>query len=470
MNLKLALIFRIAGAAAVCLLGAVAYVLWQADQDLRRSMTSAAEFAGRQLDRQLWQISTGFEPPARFPDWQSPPPVDAAGLCTTYIGLDGARGQNVCNGWREGATAPAWFALLHNRLFATAGDITRPIVYRNASKGHIAVSSNPDMAAALAWRDIRSLIGLQLITAAAACLLIYASVSRALQPASSIMNGLARLEGGDLDARLPEFQLVEFRRIGETFNRVAAHLQSSIEERNALTRRLFQVQEEERRSLARDLHDEFGQCLAGICALAASVSETARRDCPPLLREGEAIARASGHMMQMLRETLIRLRPPEIELGLTDSLNGMVAGWNSRLAGKTRFVLDASGDLDGLPGVIGLNVYRIVQECLTNASKHAEAAEVKVALDLREDDGGAVVIVVEDDGAAAEAPRRPGPGVGPHGVGLLGVGERVAALGGALSIERREPNGLRVRAVIPLPVTCRRPPNDRARSHPRASR
>lgn len=446
MNLKLTLILRIVGAAALCLLGVGAYIIWRSQWDLERNMASTADFAERQLVRQRWHISMGVAPAASFPEWQPFPNLEsAAGLCVDFLGVDGRVVKSQCTGW-NGAT-PAWFSELHKRAFSGSSELIRPFDYRGVNHGTLKVTSNPDMAAAQAWRDISKLIGLQLASVLAVCALIYRSVRRALAPADAVMTAFAGLERGDLSVRLPTFQLSEFRRISEGFNSLVAHLQVSIRERNHLTTRLFQVQEEERRALARDLHDEFGQCLAGISALAASINETARRERPDLLREGEAIARTCEQMMGMLRETLVRLRPPEIELGLTDSLQSLVTGWNDRLSGKTRFTLKVAGDVDGLPGVVAVNIFRIVQECLTNASRHADAAEVRVTL---ERESGDATLTIEDDGkAVGEAALIKYGGMLGRRVGLLGVRERITAMGGVLTITLREPSGLRVQALIP---------------------
>ena len=95
------------------------------------------------------------------------------------------------------------------------------------------------------------------------------------------------------------------------------------------------MQDDERRHLARELHDEFGQSLAAIRALAASARQTAAQDCPALLAECDGIARTATDMMETLRGALFRLRPPDVdELGLVASLEGLVAGWNGRSRGR----------------------------------------------------------------------------------------------------------------------------------------
>lgn len=209
-------------------------------------------------------------------------------------------------------------------------------------------------------------------------------------------------------------------------------------------------QEEERRHLARELHDEFGQCLAAINASAASVGLTARQKCPELESEAERLNRITDHMMQMLRGMLQRLRPPDIdELGLVESLRSLVAEWNGRSA---RIDLDVQGDFERLPEAVTIGIFRIVQECLTNVAKHADATRVSVRLQRHRNDRavGEVDVIVEDDGRS-EAHTLAGTG----GLGLLGMRERVTALGGQLTLRGADRSrGLVVHAQIPIAVAA----------------
>ena len=117
---------------------------------------------------------------------------------------------------------------------------------------------------------------------AALCVAVYAVLARALRPTQAIGAGLRQLAANDLSARLPRFDLAELSVISDVFNSLAERLQTALAERNALTRKLIEVQDEERRHLARELHDEFGQSLSAIAAQAASAAHTAERECPPL--------------------------------------------------------------------------------------------------------------------------------------------------------------------------------------------
>jgi signal transduction histidine kinase len=447
MDLKLSLVLRIVAAGAACLLLTAGYVLYRADRDWRDAISSTAQSAVKQLDKQLLQISWGLGSATEFPDWQTAPGLGAApGLCVMFTDPEGRPIRNVCGGW-DGTPAPRWFSQVYRWAFGSSRHVTLAVSFRNARKGLVTVSDDSRAAASQAWRDVRPLLGLQAVSVFAVCAIIFGVVRPALQPAKDIMAGLGRLERGDLSVRLPQFRLTEFQSISGGFNRLAGHLQHSIAERTVLTRRLFQVQEEERRALARDLHDEFGQCLTAIHALAAAIKEGGSGN----QREGQAIAKICDYMMQTLRGTLARLRPLEAEQELVESLLGLVNDWNVRLMGKTVFSFEVKGDASRLPAYVGGNVFRIVQECLTNAAKHARANRVDVRLACGERGSGqeALELVIEDDGQTSECPSFDHAGRPPPGLGLLGIRERVAALGGTLTIGAIEPHGLAVRASIP---------------------
>jgi signal transduction histidine kinase len=162
-------------------------------------------------------------------------------------------------------------------------------------------------------------------------------------------------------------------------------------------------------------------------------------------------------MMESLRSALTRLRPPELdEIGLTASLERLVAGWNRR-CGATRFAIAAPVGLDELPPFLCANLYRIAQEAITNAAKHAGALNVDLRLAWRQTEGAATALemTVTDDGRANLESLSAGPGLG-----LVGMKERVAALDGRLEFEARAPSGLVLRVSIPATATERMDPRD----------
>ena len=157
-------------------------------------------------------------------------------------------------------------------------------------------------------------------------------------------------------------------------------------------------------------------------------------------------------MMETLRGALFRLRPPDVdELGLVASLEGLVSGWNGRSRGQTRFDIRFDGAFESVPASVSANLYRIVQESLTNASKHAGATKVSLHLTMADDK---IALAIEDDGGPNEAAVK-------SGMGLLGMRERVAALRGRLSFETG-PSGSALRVFIPLAAADRQALEDAA--------
>jgi two-component system sensor histidine kinase UhpB len=445
MNLQLHLLFRIAAAALICLLAASAYVLNRSDRHSRQVTQAAAESLGRQLELQLLRIDAGFGEPRRFPDftlWKQTAAVP--GICIRFETAGTADIHSLCSGAK--LSRPGWpegFETFYRRLFNPGLEIVRPVTFNRRVYGTLAVASSAEMDMAQAWDNIRNLLGLSAMTVLAVCALAYLSVSRALRPAGLIVAGLKTLENGNLAYRLPPFELREWGQTAAAINQLAAVQQQLLEERQKLAVKLINLQEEERRYLVRELHDEFGQCLAAINAVAASIAHTAEQQCPALVEEAWHIARISTHLMDTVRGLLTRLRPAELdELGLAASLNSLVAGWNMRSAGKTRYALSIAGDSGLLPEPLAIALFRIAQECLTNTARHAAARNVEVRLVIAEN---RVTLTVEDDGVADKLPLPEGPGIG-----LLGIRERISALHGRLALSLARPHGLIVEAELPI--------------------
>jgi signal transduction histidine kinase len=292
------------------------------------------------------------------------------------------------------------------------------------------------------WREASRLLSITAFALAGLWLAVYAALARALRPTHVIRAGLKQLAANDLSARLPSFDLAELSAISDVFNALAQKLQTTLAERNALTRKLIAVQDDERRHLARELHDEFGQSLTAIAAQAAAAAHTAEHECPLLLEECRGISRTTAGMMETLRGALVRLRPPDIEeLGLALSLKSLVANWNGFEKGRTIFDIAIVGDLDHLPPSVCASLYRIAQEAITNAAKHAQARRVQLRLEAGHAD---IVLSIEDDGEATGCNFAP-----KAGLGLLGMQERVVSLGGSLRFERRAAGGAWLVATIP---------------------
>ncbi|HEX4986090.1 MAG TPA: histidine kinase [Burkholderiales bacterium] len=451
MDLKTHLMIRIVLIAALCLVVAAGYVLWAGERESRRNSERVVDVVARQLEVQQMKIAAGMDRPERFPYLD--PLLESgllAGFCVKYADPQGQVTQRSCRGSMRPQSVPAWFAASYRAALDPGHEIGRDLSWRDHAYGRISAVADVDGQIAAAWHDVGALLGLAAITVLSLCLLVYFAMARALRPARDILAGIERLDRGELSARLPQFELIELEKISAGFNRLAAGLEQSIQERAELMRRLVTLQEEERRFLARELHDEMGQCLTAVNAIASSLVMSAEQRYPELLGDGERLARTGAHMMEMLRGMLLRLRPVEIdELGLIGSIRGLVAQWKG---GRTQIELEVKGSFEGLPEAITVGVYRLVQECLTNVYKHAKATKVRVKLERREPQpaqpgkaSGSIDVLVEDDGVADASTLALSPRLG-----LLGMRERVAVLGGQLMLQVRQSNGLAVRALLPI--------------------
>jgi signal transduction histidine kinase len=191
------------------------------------------------------------------------------------------------------------------------------------------------------------------------------------------------------------------------------------------TRQQMRAQEDERRRIARELHDSAGQVLT---AVKIELDLEGRREASEMV--GQALAQVRD-LSNLLRPTVLD------DLGLLPALRGLVEDFSRRTRIEVR--LETRGPLGALGPDLEVVLYRVIQEALTNVARHAAARSATVHLEAN---GGAVRLAVEDDGhGVAGEPT-------PH-LGLLGIRERVTALGGALAVQGRPGLGFRIEATIP---------------------
>ncbi|MFO0847224.1 MAG: PAS domain S-box protein [Gemmataceae bacterium] len=218
-------------------------------------------------------------------------------------------------------------------------------------------------------------------------------------------------------------------------------LEREMARRRELAGRLATAQENERRRVARELHDSVGQLLSGLGLAVQAVS--AAGPLPPAasdkLTEVRRLADAAGREAHALA---VRLRPTSLDdLGLEAAVGQLVADWAARTQVPADFQAVGFG-AGRLPAEVETALYRVVQEALTNVTRHARASAVSVVLSRA---GGEVRAAVEDDGIGFD-PDAPGRGR----LGLVGMRERMALVGGGLDVESAPGGGTTVIARVPL--------------------
>ena len=229
----------------------------------------------------------------------------------------------------------------------------------------------------------------------------------------------------------------------------AERLSAAVSERDELRRRLMQAQEEERVRLARELHDQTGQTLTAamleLKGLEIQYNEAGRTRIRTLRQRMEEIGKS---LHRIARE----LRPASIdELGLNSALANYVAEWSQQFGIAADFHR-GDIDLDTLTDEKRTAIYRIVQEALTNVAKHARGATSVSVLVGRS--GSTLQLTIEDDGGGYDATASSGAGgqSGRRGLGVAGMRERLALIGGELEIESSPGVGTAVFARIPLDI------------------
>ncbi|HEX5468713.1 MAG TPA: GAF domain-containing sensor histidine kinase [Gaiellaceae bacterium] len=227
-------------------------------------------------------------------------------------------------------------------------------------------------------------------------------------------------------------------RLAETFaSRAAVAVDQGRRIQRDVFRRVVEAQEEERRRLARELHDETGQALTSILLGLKTLEETEAGDLETAVA---ALRERVVETLHDVRRLAVELRPKALDdFGLEPALERLTSGF----AEQTGIEVQLQSQLgERLPGDVETVLYRIVQEALTNVVKHARAAHVSILLTRK---NGRVAALIEDDGRGFD-PETAGNG----GVGLLGMRERIALLEGRLSIESREGAGTTIRVEVPL--------------------
>lgn len=345
--------------------------------------------------------------------------------------------------YKKGREAPGWFSAL---VLPAASEQSLVL-----PGGLLRIEAEPSRAVLDGWDDMATLAGLGAAALLVINALVFWAAGRAVRPFSTIVGALNRLQAGDFDVALPPLRGKEAGAIGAAFNRMVAVLAETMQSRQRAfeaERRLSDSRElaglieghidAERREIARTLHDELGQSVTAIRSLAVAIVASGCEQAPAAQLISEEAARLYDQMHGMIP----RLAPMTFnELGLRDALGELLQRMRVSHPG-THLGLDARDIPESLDGATALAAYRIVQEGLTNALRHADAGAVHVRIGAQ---GASLHVQVTDDGKGiGEDWRARG-----H-FGLRWLSERAQALGGSLAITMLPHGGTELRAALPL--------------------
>jgi two-component system, NarL family, sensor histidine kinase UhpB len=278
-------------------------------------------------------------------------------------------------------------------------------------------------------------------------LIAYFTAGSTLRPLRNLGEGLTRMRKGDYDRLIPASGPPEIRQSCEEANELARTLSRLSQDNRTLLRQIVSLQDDERRDVARELHDELGPLLFGIRANTVALLEAMPGDKEGLGSPAKGILESVEALQQANRRVLDRLRPLHIqELGLEKSIQTLLQNARSQAPGL-KLTAHIDPRLNAIDGLLAQTVYRVIQESVTNVLRHAKARSVNVETALGDRQ---LIVEISDDGIGFPANRV-------FGRGLTGMQERVRALSGTLELLREDGRSC---------VRCRLPAGDAARDAP----
>ena len=342
---------------------------------------------------------------------------------------------------------PAWFvALVHPERMAVSVPVTV-----NGKSGSLVITSHPNDEMNEIWDGIVTQVQVGSAIAVALLLITMTVVSRALAPIQAITDAMTKIESGGYDTRVKPDGPPELAAICNQLNHLAVALGDAVEDKRRLAERVISLQDVERKEIARELHDEFGPYLFALRAHISSlmrIAESHEPNTESLRKYGSAIWEQVNALQHFNRRVLEKLRPVGLaELGLREALGALLRLW--REARPDIVIETAISPALGESGeTADLTIYRIIQEALTNVFRHADATRIDVtvepapqSLGITRGPRGSVLVRVRDNGSGLLRDHK-------AGLGLVGMRERVMALGGTVAVVSTD-SGVTIEAVVP---------------------
>ena len=351
--------------------------------------------------------------------------------------------------YKAGRDAPEWFV-----------DVIAPRVTEHAIEfpdGKLVVRANASRAVLDAWEHFLELTVGALLLLAIVNALVFWVVGRAVKPFAQIVDALKQLESGRFDVSLPALHGIEANTIGTAFNRMVGVLGTQLETEKRALRAETQLSdsrelarwvdhhiEQERRMIARELHDELGQSVTAMRSMALSVAQRVRAHDVQAEAAARTIADEASRLYDAMHGLIPRLTPLVLDnFGLAEALNDLAARTRQAHAGVQVEVDIGLGDAP-LGSDAALAFYRAAQEGITNALRHGQATRLSLALRVS---GDTVSFELLDNGQGLSADWAERPGH--HG--LTWLRERMESLGGRFTLEPASPRGVRLRAEVKAP-------------------
>jgi two-component system, NarL family, sensor histidine kinase UhpB len=349
--------------------------------------------------------------------------------------------------YKAGREAPQWYSAL----------VASPLVPKEIAlpRGRIMLQADLSRATLDGWDDLRPMLWTVLAGFVVANLLVYALIGRVLKPLRLLVQGLEEVAQGAYGTRLPAMSGHEGRQISTAFNGMAQSVQDTALARRqaqeatqalADNRELTQIIqariEQERGAIARELHDEMGQQVTAIKSVGLAIARKAAGQDAMIEASARVVMGCADQIYDGVHRLIAKLRPLALDrFGLRDALQDLLDDRRVHHP-DVALQLSTSGPLDGLDDALSTTVYRLVQEAVNNALRHAQASRIDVQLDAS---AHGLELLVTDNGTGQVAQFQ-----APGHYGMLGMRERAQALGGSFEVAQMAPTGVRIRVSLPM--------------------
>ncbi len=312
------------------------------------------------------------------------------------------------------------------------------------------IQANPLDEITEVWEESIRFLGSLLLLTLFTFLAVNLAFNKALKAIGLIVKALKIIETGQYQQKLPDFSIQEYDSIAKAINHMADVLNVSQQENQELAQHSLNIQEEERQRLSQELHDELGQSLTAIKVMAVAAeraqAEESKAGKIEIKQVMNSIVSVCDHLMIVVGSMMHQLHPLILsELGLKATLEDLVNHWAVRNPALS-ISLNSPDEVDLFEQKISIQVFRIVQECITNSIRHAKASKVVISLAILQESATRSVLrlQVTDDGQGCSLEKLK------TGFGLLGMRQRVNSLTGELTIKTLPNEGMSIIAIIPV--------------------
>ncbi len=344
---------------------------------------------------------------------------------------------NANSGLSHAPQTPDWFVWMVAKAYPA---VSYPLITLDKKTVQIIIGVNELDEISEAWQETKVFFGVILLLSAGLFIAVNVIFRHVLQTVESILKNLSEIETENYQNPLPHFAITEFERIALAINHLTATLHKAQQENNRLTLHSLQIQEEQRQTLAQELHDELGQSITAIKVMAV----TGKKNLGNPVEIYQSVISVCDHLVMVVRSMMKNLHPLILtELGLSASLHDLISHWQNR-AEDLKISLSCDVGVDLIDGKMAIQAFRIVQEGITNAVRHSQAQQLSITLVVENEAAQTLSIAIEDNGRGQDFSQLV------LGFGLLGMQARVKSLKGTMQILTAENQGMEIHINIPI--------------------